>query len=174
MKKAVLVFSMLFLSGMMVNAQLVVSDGYAVDEMVNDFFNGSCVTVSNVTFTAPVDSAGVATMTNIGFFDGSASNAGVNAGLLLSSGNIQDAVGPNDNSGTTTFLGLPGDTDLDGLLSAGTVPTVSYDAAVLEMDIVSTEPTVTFQYVFGSEEYLEYVNSSFNDIFAFFISGSGH
>ena len=169
MKKALLLVSMLLASSGLLNAQLVVSDGYAVDEMVNDFFSGSCVSVSNVSFTAPVDSAGVATMTNIGFFDGSASNVGVNAGLVLSSGNIEGAVGPNDTGSESGYLGLGGDMDLDGQITGY----FTYDAAVLEMDLVSTEPTITFQYVFGSEEYLEWVNSSFNDVFAFFISGPG-
>ena len=171
MKKALLFVSMLLASSGLLNAQLVVSDGYAVDAMVSDFFNGSCVTVSNVTFTAPVDSAGVTTLPNIGFFDGSDCNVGLNAGLLLSSGSIQNAIGPNDSPSAGVALGLMGDPYLDNLLYGGPTFTYSYDAAVLEMDIVSTEPVVTFQYVFGSEEYMEWVGSGYNDVFGFFISG---
>jgi hypothetical protein len=48
-----------------------------------------------------------------------------------------------------------------------------YDAAVLEFDFVPYSDTVKFRYVFGSEEYPEFVGSTYNDAFAFFISGPG-
>ncbi|MBN2728134.1 MAG: choice-of-anchor L domain-containing protein, partial [Bacteroidales bacterium] len=47
----------------------------------------------------------------------------------------------------------------------------TYDAAVLEFDFIPSSDTVRFFYVFGSEEYPEYVCSEFNDVFAFFLSG---
>lgn len=46
------------------------------------------------------------------------------------------------------------------------------DACVLEFDLYAAGDSLTFEYVFGSEEYLEYVGT-FNDAFAFFISGPG-
>jgi hypothetical protein len=44
---------------------------------------------------------------------------------------------------------------------------------VLEFDFVPSSDTVTFNYSFGSEEYLAWVNTTFNDVFGFFISGPG-
>jgi outer membrane protein OmpA-like peptidoglycan-associated protein len=49
----------------------------------------------------------------------------------------------------------------------------TFDACVLEMDIVPTADTLAFNYVFGSEEYDEFVGTDYNDVFAFFISGEG-
>jgi outer membrane protein OmpA-like peptidoglycan-associated protein len=49
----------------------------------------------------------------------------------------------------------------------------TFDAVIIEMDIVPTADTLSFNYVFGSEEYDEFVGTSYNDVFAFFISGKG-
>lgn len=43
----------------------------------------------------------------------------------------------------------------------------------MEFDFVPATDNISFNYVFGSEEYPEYVCSQFNDVFAFFISGPG-
>lgn len=48
-----------------------------------------------------------------------------------------------------------------------------YDACIVEMDIIPLGDTLSFRYMFASEEYDEYVGSLFNDAFAFFISGPG-
>ncbi|MEN8218148.1 MAG: choice-of-anchor L domain-containing protein [Pseudomonadota bacterium] len=62
---------------------------------------------------------------------------------------------------------MPGDPDLQTLIPA--FPT--YDAAVLEFDFVPVSDVITFKYVFASEEYNEYGNSDFNDVFGFFVNG---
>jgi hypothetical protein len=43
--------------------------------------------------------------------------------------------------------------------------------AYLEFDFVPSGEKVFFQYIFASEEYNEFVNSQFNDVFGFFING---
>ena len=119
---------------------------------------GSGVTISNVTYTGANISAGQ--------FAGATGIIGFDDGVILSSGNIASVAGPNVQDGVTTDLGLPGDADLDVLSG---VPTL--DATVLEFDFVPDADKVFFQYVFASDEYNEYVNSPFNDVFAFFING---
>ncbi|MBK7408805.1 MAG: choice-of-anchor L domain-containing protein [Saprospirales bacterium] len=44
---------------------------------------------------------------------------------------------------------------------------------MLEFDFQPTVSQIEFRYVFASEEYCDYVNSTFNDVFGFFISGPG-
>ena len=47
------------------------------------------------------------------------------------------------------------------------------DVSKLEFDFVPQSDTLTFRYVFGSEEYEGYVCSDRNDAFGFFVSGPG-
>ena len=69
-----------------------------------------------------------------------------------------------------TFKAYPGDADLEKELGNGYT---TYDACVVEADIIPLGDTLSFKYLFGSEEYDEYVCSPFNDAFAFYISGPG-
>jgi hypothetical protein len=93
---------------------------------------------------------------------------GVDSGVVLSTGQIADAVGPNDADNVGAGLGSAGHPALDALIK----PFVSHDAAVLEFDVVTESPTFAIKYVFASEEYREWVDSEFNDVFAFFVDGA--
>lgn len=122
----------------------------------------------------------IATITNIdcpqnayGIFEGGDdTDLGLERGLLLTSGGINLAFGPNDQGGATQNNNAPGDADLD-YLSSLTNGETSNDACILELDVFAATNELTFEYIFGSEEYPEYVNDIFNDIFAFLISGPG-
>lgn len=121
---------------------------------------GPGITISNVSYTGAAGAAGT-------FSGGSDNDIGIESGILLSSGLVLEADGPNDFDDNTTQFSTPGDEDLDSLVI---VSTGSFDAAVLEFDFVSTGPVVVFRYVFGSDEYNEYANGGFNDVFGFFIN----
>ncbi|HMX41840.1 MAG TPA: choice-of-anchor L domain-containing protein, partial [Saprospiraceae bacterium] len=109
----------------------------------------------------------------LGLFSLPAANSPLNMskGLLLTSGNAFNAIGPNDQTDAETESFAPGDADLDYL--SGPFGEESYDACVVELDVVATTDELTFEYVFGSEEYPEFTNDVYNDIFAFLISGPG-
>lgn len=121
---------------------------------------GPGVAVSNVTFTGANMAAGV--------FSGGTGIIGFDGGIMLSSGSIASVPGPNtqdDVSGVNAGLGDP---ELNGLIPGYT----TYDTAVLEFDFQCTgTQTIQFQYVFTSEEYNEWVNTAFNDVFGFFLNG---
>ena len=76
--------------------------------------------------------------------------------------------GPNNASGTGMSMGGGGDPDLEDLTTSTT-----FDACIIEFDVLVNSDSLQFDYVFGSEEYTTYVNSSFNDVFGLFISGPG-
>jgi hypothetical protein len=121
---------------------------------------GPGVQVSNVVLNAAPDAAGV--------FSGGAGVIGVDQGIVLSTGNVNTLVGPNLANDTTTDNLFPGDPQLDALIPGYT----THDAASLEFDFTCDNPTqVSFEFVFGSEEYNEWVTSEFNDVFGFFLNG---
>ena len=163
----------LLLISCVVNAQLTTSNSLSPENLVKNVLVGEGVTVINVSFRGHAESRG--------YFDGSKSNIGFSDGIILSTGTVLNKaelgkqngpVGPNNNDGASKnwYLNNPnyGDSDLRDLISNDT-----YDAAVLEFDFIPQGDTVEFQYIFASEEYPEYVNQGFNDVFAFFISGPG-
>lgn len=141
-------------------AQITVDSSKTIQQLVSDVLLGSGVAVSNITYNG--NSAA------IGYFNGTNSNLGLDSGIVLTSGNISGVPGPNNSGSTSTSWYGPGDSDLDGLTTATTE-----DASVLEFDFIPASAKVKFRYVFGSEEYMEWAGSSFNDVFGFFISGPG-
>ena len=120
---------------------------------------GSGVVISNVTYGGVDESAGL--------FSGGAGIIGFDSGIILSSGNIANVIGPNLFDDITATNGTPGDTDLD-ILSGYT----TYDATILEFDFVPITNTISFNYVFASDEYNEWVHTQYNDVFAFFVNGT--
>jgi len=123
---------------------------------------GAGVTISNATFVG-----GTGATKSAGTFTGG--GAGIASGILLTSGNVLLEDGVNGNDGSTGFIGNSGDADLAGLIPGFSIN----DKTVLEFDFTTTTGSVFFNYVFASEEYNEYANSSFNDVFGFFVDGPG-
>lgn len=160
LKYSVRAFFLCLLCPIFLAAQVVVDGTKTTHQLVQDVLLGSGVTVSNITFTGDAGA--------IGFFNGSNSNIGLDSGIVLTSGNIANVPGPNNSSGSGIDNGTAGDADLDQLSSAST-----HNAAILEFDFIPTAKKLKFKYVFGSEEYMEFVNSGYNDVFGFFISGPG-
>jgi hypothetical protein len=122
---------------------------------------GPDVTVTNAVLIAAPQAAGT--------FVGGLGVVGFDQGIILSSGDVNTLNGPNLGDATSTDNMAPGDIDLDGLIPGYT----TFDAVILEFDFTcSTAQEVVFQYTFGSEEYNEYVNTPFNDVFGFFLNGT--
>ena len=99
-------------------------------------------------------------------------------GLVLTTGQAIDALGPNNQEALGSFLDPlndTGDPDLNYLSSLLGSGSPSFDACIVELDVFAETNEVVFEYVFGSEEYPEFIFSEggFNDIFAFLVSGPG-
>lgn len=163
-------YSMIVLAiagSMAAQAQLVVNSGLFPTNLVQGVLLGGGVTASNITFNGM---PGNQLNEQIGSFDGVASNVGLAAGVIMGTGDVTVAVGPNDQGGASLGGGNFGfgDPDLEVLSGVAT-----NDAAILEFDFIPTGDSLQFRYVMSSEEYDEYVCGTVNDAFGFFLSGPG-
>ncbi|MBG65577.1 MAG: hypothetical protein CMP73_02845, partial [Flavobacteriales bacterium] len=145
--------------------------------LIQNILTGSGVAVSNISFTGNNQ--------QIGYF-ANGTSIGMQEGIVMTSGYALGAdLGGNPAAGNfpgVTCQNNPGTICNDLYLVANSVPpligqgfSVSdiNDACILEFDFVPESDTLTFKYCFGSEEYLTWINSSYNDVFGFFISGPG-
>lgn len=140
-------------------SQLVIAPNPSLNYAVQNVLVGEGVTVSNLSYSG----ANVAWAT---FTTGSAMhNLGFTSGILITSGKASE-VAQGAGSFASTDNAQGSDAQLASLVS-GTIK----DRCVLEFDFVPISDTLKFRYVFGSEEYPEYANSNYNDVFGFFISG---
>lgn len=140
------------------NSQLVVNSNVTPEEMI-EFFVGPGISYSNVLYTGADPARGI-------FSNGNTTNLGVDHGIALSSGILESIPGPNNSGSMGTTNGTSGDPLLSELAGITT-----YDACIIEFDFIPAADTAWCEFVFGSEEYPEWVGSSYNDIFGFFVTG---
>lgn len=129
------------------------------NDLRNSLLGNGITAVGNATF--------VGSATSAGFFSGGGSSIGIESGVILTSGDANLAAGPNKTDFSTGFASGVGDPALDALTGFTTRDTTS-----LEFQFQSDGGELFFNFVFASEEYNEFANSSFNDVFAFFVDGA--
>ncbi len=130
-------------------------------EIVNTLF-GPGISVTNLNYIGDTFA--------VGRFSDITGGFQIDSGLVMTTGRISDVAGPNSSASTTTVNYSPGDSSL-AALSGNFYPT--YDAAVIEFDFTPLTDTLMLSFVFGSEEYPEWIGSNFNDVFAFFVTEQG-
>ncbi len=152
-------------------AQITVTTGQSANQLAQKLV-GSGITISNATL--------ISTPTQCGKFTATANAFPFTDGIVLTSGvaktapGVRGINGPNQAATVSNQLGTPGDAWLNLLLPPSTpAGIVSQDACVLEFDLIPNGDSIFFNYIFSSEEYTQYVCSSFNDVFGFKLSGFG-
>ena len=149
----------IILSSAFVKAQLIVIPNPTAAEMA-DKLTGKGIKILNPSVTAATVSYGI--------YNATATNLNSPEGVLLTTGNINNAIGPNNTENKSTDNNFQGNTLLDQKTGKTT-----YDAAMLEFDVIPSGNNINFKFVFASEEYEEWVGSQYNDVFGFYISGPG-
>ncbi|WP_321320681.1 choice-of-anchor L domain-containing protein [Labilibaculum sp.] len=136
-------------------------NGYSPNELVQNVLVNGCLVANNVTYGGDAN-------LGIGYFNAGTSDFPLSSGIILSTGNVQSAEGPNNSTGVSSNIGgATVDEDVTRLTGSPN------DVQILEFDFIPAGDKLEFRYIFASEEYPEYACGSYNDVFGFIISGPG-
>jgi gliding motility-associated-like protein len=148
MKKIILIFfGVLF--NVSVSQNITVNQTFTAQQLIeNILVNSGCVSVSNFSASGGNFSAGEM---SFGYFNANGSVFPIQEGIVLSTGKLSSVIGPNTNfSDSGIGMGWNGDSDLNTALSL----TNTFNATVLEFDFIPNANTISFDYIFASEQYL--------------------
>lgn len=148
MRKIIFIFfGVLFNVG--VSQNITVNQTFTAQQLIeNILVNSGCVSVSNFSATGGNFSAGEM---SFGYFNANGSVFPFQEGIVLSTGKLSSVIGPNTNfSDSGIGMGWNGDSDLNTALSL----TNTFNATVLEFDFIPNANTISFDYIFASEQYL--------------------
>ena len=167
------IFILVFLCGFISNyaQNITVDEGFTPQYLVNDvLINSSCANVLNVSVSGGNFASGEK---SFGYFDATGTSFPFQNGIVLSTGKIVNAQGPNtslsDDGGN---MGWNGDPDLNQALGLSN----TFNATVLEFDFIPLGNRISFDYIFSSEQYLSNPMSNqcnFTDGFAFLLRRNG-
>jgi len=160
MKKALLLMLIVLISASLSQAQIRLSS-INVDDWIKKNFSGQGVVIGNISHKGyPLSTLSFTSTPNV---------LNVPKGLILSSGNSFNVAGYNNSHNQSSTFGDIGIPEIDKDLSA-MLKEKLFDICSIEFDFVPMDNSIQFNYQFGSDEYPEYVDSPYNDIFAFIVS----
>ncbi len=142
---------------------------YTEQELVETVLFGATNCVENINVTNSV-SGNYANSRTFGFFESNNSGFPFESGLVLSTGQLSNVDGPNDNlSDDGNDDNWVGDADLE--TAVGLSPGETLNATSLQFEFTPKANNLSFRYIFASEEYQEGNANTcrFSDAFAFLI-----
>jgi hypothetical protein len=153
-----IVFIVLFV--LSAQGQISVDDSQNIINLVKKL-EGPGVKISNINYHVSPKAAG--------YFSDDFGVTGLENGLLLTTGAAKNAIGPNDASNKS--LGHKDSLQDPDMYFVANNTNTMLDICYVEFDFITSSSSLTFNYVFASEEYIEFLN--YPDEFAFIISGPG-
>lgn len=143
------------------NAQNAVSVDTSIshEHLIQDEFLKGGIEIKNISYQGSRQA--------LGLFSYKSNLFPLSSGIILSTGRASDITGPNYSIKNSGIFLSPGDSILNVISKGWTM-----DACVIEFDFIPSSENIAFDFVFGSEEYPEYVNSVFNDVFAFIVTNT--
>ncbi|MBR3557437.1 MAG: choice-of-anchor L domain-containing protein [Bacteroidales bacterium] len=137
-----------------------------VDTILKYHLAGEGVELTNGRFN---NNAGIVTSNQIGSFNrNNYTQFPFATGLIMTTGACSVAAGPNSSGSASSLANV---SYTDALLQQYNQGYTVQNSAALDFDFLAYADTFAFNYVFGSEEYPEYVCANYNDIFIFLLTG---
>ena len=169
MNKILLLIAILLTNAGLSQSISVNTSNYSVPQLVNSvLINSPCVSATNITWKTGTN---FGSTNGIGYFSNTNPNFPMQSGVVLSTGNATNAIGPNAsllNDGDATWTG---DANLENTLAAAGIIMSSKNATVLEFDFTPISPNFSFDFIFASEEYGNF-QCLFSDAFAFLLTNT--
>ena len=141
---------------------------YTVEELVTDvLIDSECNQSFNISSSTGSD---FGSTNGIGYFESNGSSWPFENGLIMSSGDVINAVGPESGVISDGDYNWPGDADLEAYipgLNAGD----TNNASILEFNFVPVSNNISFDFIFAAEEYGTF-QCTFTDAFAFLLTDS--
>lgn len=167
-----LLFIILFFLTASVKSQNITVDSqtYSPQQLIENVLIGnSCITNVQVTNAVGGDFNGADK--SYGYFDGNNSTFPFQNGIVLSTGKLNNAQGPNTTLSDDNAPNWGGDIDLENSLQESNTT----NATIIEFDFTSPASQISFRYIFASEEYQEGDSSTcqYSDLFGFLIRPAG-
>ncbi|MFS4416740.1 choice-of-anchor L domain-containing protein [Maribacter sp. 2307ULW6-5] len=146
-----------------IRGQFEVDTSRSIEELVVDvLINSSCAETSN--YSASTGSA--FGFNGIGYFNANDTRFPYREGIILSTGNARNAIGPNNRVGSGINPSWPGDLDLRSATGTGNL----FNASYIQFDFVPTTNSISFNFIFASEEYSAEYQCIYSDVFAFILT----
>jgi gliding motility-associated-like protein len=140
---------------------------YTVPELVtNVLVNSPCLSVNDINWSTGTN---YGSSNGIGYFENTNPNFPMQRGVILSTGNVLNAPGPNNTMLDDGLNTWPGDSDLEDILANAGISMTSTNATVLEFNFTALSPYFDFDFLFASEEYGNF-QCQFSDAFAFLLT----
>ncbi|WP_296350142.1 choice-of-anchor L domain-containing protein, partial [Winogradskyella sp.] len=140
---------------------------YTDVQLIEDVLvNSPCASVSNVISSTGSD---FGSTNGIGYFVSDGINFNFTEGILLTTGDAENAEGPEQGTLSDGNGAWPGDTDLENAI--GLTPGITNNASFIQFDFVPLADNISFNYIFASEEYGTF-QCSFTDAFAFLLTNN--
>jgi gliding motility-associated-like protein len=169
MKKLLLIFALTLATVSFGQAISVNTTTYTVPQLVNTvLINSPCVAASNITWKTGSQFNSV---NGIGFFQNTNPAFPMRSGVLLSTGDVAHAAGPNTAMLSDGAASWSGDSTLENTLAQAGIPMNSTNATALEFDFTPIAPNFSFDFLFASEEYGNF-QCQFSDAFAFLLTNT--